>query len=66
MALWEHGRLMGAVETRAGIFSGTDILRFAVRPEARGRVEPALVARSALAGGQRLAPRAGRAQRRSC
>ena len=47
-AFWEHGRLLGAVETRADIFGGTDLLRFAVRPEARGRVEGALVARGLL------------------
>jgi len=47
-AFWEHGRLMGAVETRADIFGGTDLLRFAVRPDARGRVERALVARGLL------------------
>jgi ribosomal protein S18 acetylase RimI-like enzyme len=54
-AFWEHGRLMGAVETRSDIFGGSDILRFAVRPEARGRVERALVARGlhSLAGKDR-------------
>ena len=36
---------MGAVESRADGFGGTDTLRFAVRPEARGRLERALVAR---------------------
>jgi ribosomal protein S18 acetylase RimI-like enzyme len=44
-AFWEHGRLMGAVETRSDVFESTDLLRFAVRPEARGRVENALLAR---------------------
>jgi ribosomal protein S18 acetylase RimI-like enzyme len=44
-AFWEHGRLMGAVETRSDVFESTDLLRFAVRPEARGRVECSLVAR---------------------
>ena len=43
-AFWKHGRLMGAVETRADVFGGADILRFAVRPDAHGRVERALVA----------------------
>ena len=36
-AFWENGRLMATVETRADIFSGTDILRFAVRPTRAGR-----------------------------
>jgi len=51
-AFWEQGRLIAAVETRADAFGGTDILRFAVRPDARGRVESALVARGlrSLAG----------------
>lgn len=51
-ACWEQGRLVAAVETRADAFGGTDILRFAVRPDARGRVESALVARGlrSLAG----------------
>jgi ribosomal protein S18 acetylase RimI-like enzyme len=44
-AFWEHGRLMGAVETRSDVFESTDLLRFAVRSEARGRVENALLAR---------------------
>ena len=44
-AFWEHGRLMGAVETRSDVFESTDLLRFAVRSDARGRVESALLAR---------------------
>ena len=44
-AFWEHGRLMGAVETRSDVFESTDLLRFAVRSDARGRVENALLAR---------------------
>jgi ribosomal protein S18 acetylase RimI-like enzyme len=44
-AYWEHGRLMGAVETRSDVFESTDFLRFAVRPDARGRVESTLLAR---------------------
>jgi hypothetical protein len=43
-AVWEQDRLMGAVESRADAFGGTDRMRFAVRPEARGRLENALVA----------------------
>jgi ribosomal protein S18 acetylase RimI-like enzyme len=51
-AFWERGRLMGAVETHSDVLASTDLLRFAVRPEARGRVESALVARGlrSLAG----------------
>ena len=56
-AVREEGRLMGAVESRADGLSGTDSLRFAVRPEANGRLEHALVARGlhslAEAGGWR-------------
>lgn len=43
-AAWEQGRLMGVVESRADAFGGTDRLHFAVRPEARGRLESVLVA----------------------
>ena len=44
-AFWERGRLMGAVETRSNMFESVDLLRFAVRPDARGRVERSLLAR---------------------
>ncbi len=37
-------RLIGAVEARGSILGATHALRFAVRPEARGKVETALVA----------------------
>jgi len=54
---WENGRLMGAVESRADSLRAMDTLRFAVRPEAHGRLERALVARGlrslAEAGGWR-------------
>jgi hypothetical protein len=46
---------MGAVETRSDVFESTDLLRFAVRSEARGRVENALLVR----GMRSLANRAG-------
>ena len=55
-AFWDHGRLMAAVETRSDVFESTDLLRFAVRPDARGRVENALLAR----GLHSLARRGGR------
>ncbi len=42
-ASWENGRLMGVVETRAGLASDYFTLRFAVRPPARGQLERALV-----------------------
>jgi ribosomal protein S18 acetylase RimI-like enzyme len=42
-AYWDQGRLMGMVETRAGLASDFYTMRFAVRPAARGRLEQALV-----------------------
>jgi ribosomal protein S18 acetylase RimI-like enzyme len=55
-AFWERGQLMGAVETRSGVFESVDLLRFAVRPDARGRVEKTLLVRglrSLVARGRR-------------
>ena len=44
-AHWADNRLLGMVESQANTLGGTDHLRFAVRPEARGRLEQALIAR---------------------
>lgn len=51
-AAWQGQRLMGAVESVANLAGGTDTLRFAVLPEARGTLEQGLVVRGlhALAG----------------
>lgn len=42
-AAWEDGKLVGAVETRAGVASDVFTLRFAVKPAVRGMLERALV-----------------------
>lgn len=41
---WQDGQLTGAVETRSGAGSTHSMLRFAVRPSARGGVEQSLIA----------------------
>lgn len=43
-AAWEGDQLMGVVETRAGVV-GQNTLKFLVHPDARGRLEEALVTR---------------------
>jgi ribosomal protein S18 acetylase RimI-like enzyme len=48
-AAWDHGQLMGVVETRAGLASDYYTLRFAVRPSARGKLENALVSQGLAA-----------------
>jgi ribosomal protein S18 acetylase RimI-like enzyme len=53
-AAWDDHRLVGAVETRAGLASDYFTLRFAVRPSSRGRLERALVSQ-----GLRALARAG-------
>jgi hypothetical protein len=54
-ASWDDGKLVGAVETRAGLASDYFRLRFHVRPAQRGQLERALVAQGlkalARAGG---------------
>jgi ribosomal protein S18 acetylase RimI-like enzyme len=42
--VWDGERLIAAVETRASITAAAHRMRFAVRPEARGHLESALVA----------------------
>lgn len=50
--IWDGDRLLGAVETEATWLNEAHRLRFAVHPQARGRLESALVARGlqSLAG----------------
>ncbi len=44
-AHWSGQRLLGVVESRANPFGAADQMRFAVHPEARGRLEQPLLAR---------------------